>query len=115
MARPVKRRCICSLPSVTCFAPEGAPAQGCATIGYDEYEVLRLMDYIHLSQAECAARMGVSRATVARLYERARQVVAEALVLGKRLRIEGGDVYVCPEPRPECADEPHCCHRQAKD
>lgn len=115
IARPVKRRCICSLPNVTCFAPEDAPAEGCVTIGYDEYEVLRLMDFVHLSQAECAARMGVSRATVARLCESARQAVAEVLVLGKKLKIEGGDVYVCLEPKPECAGEPYCCHRQAKD
>lgn len=99
------------MPSVTCFAPENAPAEGCVCIGCDEYETLRLMDYVHLSQEECAVRMGVSRATVARLYEHARQAIAEALVLGKKLRIEGGDVYVCCGPRPECAGEAHCCHR----
>ena len=110
MARPVKSRCICSMPSVTCFAPDGAPAQDGVVIGFDEYEALRLMDYVQLSQAECAARMGVSRATVARLYESARRAVAEALVLGLTLRIEGGDVYVCRGPRPECAGEKHCCH-----
>lgn len=100
------------MPDVTCFAPENSPAGGCVVIGCDEYEVLRLMDYVHLSQEECAARMGVSRATVARLYERARQAVAEVLVLGKKLRIEGGDVYVCRGPKPECAGEAHCCHRR---
>lgn len=72
------------MPSVTCFAPENAPHEGCVTIGYDEYEVLRLMDYVQLSQAECAERMGVSRATVARLYENARRAIAEVLVLGDR-------------------------------
>ena len=55
--------------------------------------------------------MGVSRATVARMYERARGAVAEALVLGKRLKIEGGDVRICPAMKPECAGEPLCCHR----
>lgn len=100
------------MPNVTCFAPENVSAEGCVVIGYDEYETLRLMDYVHLSQEECAVRMGVSRATVARLYEHARQAVAEALVLGKRLRIEGGDVHVCRGPKPECAGEAHCCHRR---
>lgn len=114
MARPVKRRCICSMPDVTCFAPEGMPAEECVVIGFDEYEVLRLMDYVQLSQADCAARMGVSRPTVARLYENVRRAVAEALVTGKTLRIEGGDVDVCRGFRPECAGEKHCCHLKSK-
>lgn len=111
----MKRRCICAMPSFRCFAPEGASAEDCVQIGYDEFEVLRLMDYVHLSQAACAARMGVSRATVARLYERAREAVAEVLVCGKRLMIEGGDVFVCPGARPECAGGSHCCHRFMKE
>lgn len=81
-------------------------------MGLDEYETVRLMDFVHLSQEECARRMGVSRATVARLYEHARQVMVEALVLGKRLTLEGGNVNVCLEMKPECIDEPYCCHRQ---
>lgn len=80
-------------------------------MGLDEYETVRLMDFVHLSQAECANRMGVSRATVARLYEHARQIMAEALVLGKRLTVEGGNVTVCLKPKPECVNEPYCCHR----
>ena len=101
------------MPNVTCFAPEGVSAAQSVVIGCDEYEVLRLMDYVQLSQADCAAQMGVSRATVARLYESARRAVAEALVQGKTLRIEGGDVCVCRSRRPECAGERHCCHRQS--
>lgn len=115
IARPFKLRCICSVPRYTCFAPESGEASDTVQIGFDEYEALRLMDYVHLSQAQCAARMGVSRATVARMYERARQSVAEALVLGKRLKIAGGDVIVCEKMKPECANEPLCCHRQCND
>jgi len=99
------------MPNVTCFAPEGVSAAQSVVIGCDEYEVLRLMDYVQLSQADCAAQMGVSRATVARLYESARRAVAEALVQGKTLRIEGGDVYVCRASGPECAGRGHCCRR----
>ena len=112
MARPFKQRCICSVPKVTSFVPEGQPAEGTVRIGYDEYEVLRLMDFRKMTQVECAERMGVSRATIARMYERARQAVVEALVLGRRLKIEGGDVLVCPRMKPECIDEPFCCHRR---
>lgn len=80
-------------------------------MGLDEYEIVRLMDHVGLSQADCARRMGVSRATVARLYGQARRTISEALILGKRLTIEGGDVTVCPTMKPECANEPYCCHR----
>ena len=64
MARPFKQRCICSVPKVTSFVPEGQPAEGTVRIGYDEYEVLRLMDFRKMTQAECAERMGISRADV---------------------------------------------------
>lgn len=126
MARPQKRRCICSIPKTTCFEPvtppegQGRPAGGeeaageRVNIGFDEYETLRLMDYEHFSQKQCAERMRVSRATVARMYENARGKVAEALVRGKGITIAGGDVAVCGAPRPECANEPHCCHRKGK-
>ena len=33
------------------------------------------------------------------------------LVNSRSLTISGGDVYVCPAMRPECAGEEHCCHR----
>lgn len=111
MARPSKRRCICSVPKHTCFAPVGGVTTQSVTIGYDEYEVIRQIDYARLSQAQCAKKMGISRATVARMYEHARSAIAEALVTGKQLRIRGGEVEVCTQMKPECADEPYCCHR----
>ena len=33
---------------------------------------------------------------------------------GQALTIAGGDVAVCEEMRPECRDEPLCCHRQGQ-
>ena len=60
-------------------------------IGYDEYEVIRLLDYELLSQKQCADKMSISRSTVARMYEHARQQIADALVNGKRITISGGD------------------------
>ena len=59
-------------------------------IGFDEYETLRLMDYEYFSQQQCAERMQVSWATVARMYENARRKVAEALVKGKGLSLQEG-------------------------
>ena len=117
MARPFKCRCICSFPDVTAFEPcrrsnvQHETLEG-IQLGIDEYEVIRLIDYRGFSQEECAVRMHVARTTVARMYDNARRKIAEALVLGKKLSITGGEVMVCERMRPECIGEPHCCHRE---
>lgn len=111
MARPQKCRCICSKPNTTRFIPVNDRTDAAVTLGYDEYEVLRLLDYIQLTQEQCALKMCVSRTTVTRMYEAARRKIAEALVCGKTIEIAGGDVIVCTGPKPECTNEPNCCHR----
>ena len=111
MSRPQKQRCICSVPEVTGFEPQGCAPSGSITLTYDEYETIRLLDYMQLTQEQCAKRMGISRPTVTRIYDEARRKMADMIVNGKSLVIGGGDVYVCPAMRPECADEEHCCHK----
>lgn len=111
MARPQKCRCICSIPKNTCFYPENHDDTGVVTLGFDEYETVRLIDYEKFSQFQCAGRMQVSRATVARMYENARQKLADALVNGKKIVISGGDIAICTEIKPECKNMAHCCHR----
>ena len=111
MARPQKQRCICSIPQVTGFLPLGCEASGSVNLTYDEYEVIRLLDYMQMTQEQCAKRMGISRPTVTRIYEEARRKMADMLVNGKSLVIGGGDVYVCPAMRPECEGEEHWCHK----
>lgn len=112
MPRPQKQRCICSLPRARGFAPQGCGASGSVNLTYDEYEVIRLLDYMQMTQERCAERMGISRPTVTRIYDEARRKVADMLVNSRNLTISGGDVYVCPAMRPECAGEEHCCHRE---
>jgi len=58
----------------------------------DGLEALRLADLEGLYQEEAAQRMGVSRATFARVLATARKTVAEALVHGKAVEISGGTV-----------------------
>ena len=83
-------------------------------LGYDEYEVVRLLDYEGLSQEQCAEKMAVSRPTVTRMYEDARRKIADALVNGRDIVMHPADVTVCPAPRPECAHVAHCCHRRGQ-
>jgi predicted RNA-binding Zn-ribbon protein involved in translation (DUF1610 family) len=64
----------------------------------DEYEAIRLADMEGLYQEKVAEMMGVSRQTVGRILQSAHKKIAEALVHGKAIRIEGG-AYVENEMR----------------
>jgi len=91
------------------FKPAGVPASTLeeVVLSLDEFEALRLADLEGLYQEQAAERMQVSRQTFGRTVEAARKKVAEALVLGKALRIEGGNVQL-PEMRTfACADCRH--------
>lgn len=94
MPRPKQRRWVSGPPLMQGFKPFGIPRGrlGSVILLMDEYESVRLLDYEGLSQEQAAERMRVSRPTLTRIYEQARKTIAEALVEGKMIRIEGGDV-----------------------
>lgn len=74
--------------------PDGAAASDVdeVILGFDEAEALRLADLEGLYQEAAARSMGVSRQTFGRIVEAARRKVADAVLNGKMLRIEGGEV-----------------------
>lgn len=78
----------------------------------DEYETIRLIDLEGLTQEECAERMKVARTTVQGIYAGARKKVAESLVAGKMLRIEGGDYRLCDGYAESC--RPCGCRRHRR-
>ncbi|MGI2336664.1 MAG: DUF134 domain-containing protein [Dehalogenimonas sp.] len=96
MTRPKKCRAVDSLPGVIYFKPAGVPLRFIEEVHLtvEEYEALRLCDLEGLDQAECAAKMLISRATVQRLLTQARYNVAAAITQGKALRIGGGNYVV---------------------
>ncbi|MEG1501516.1 MAG: DUF134 domain-containing protein, partial [Clostridiales bacterium] len=57
----------------------------------DEYETIRLIDLEGLTQEESAQQMNVARTTVQKIYNDAKKKLAESLVKGKILSIEGGE------------------------
>jgi len=65
----------------------------------DEREALRLADLEGLSHEEAGQMMGVSRATFGRIIEQARKVVADALINGKAIHIEGGNYEISDTDR----------------
>lgn len=126
MTRPKCCRQIGFMPEKTCFQPEGATPSPFEVVllNLDEYEAIRLADLEGLYQAQAAFRMNVSRQTFGRIIEAARRKVADVLVHGKILKIEGGPVSIdagepvrCPRCRrafpPDCGKRndrscPHC-------
>ena len=93
MPRPLRWRNVSSLPRVNFFTPVGLPAyplkEVCLFI--EEVEAIRLKDLEGLDQEECAKRMRISRPTFHRVLENARRKLADALLNGKPIRIEGGN------------------------
>ena len=59
----------------------------------EEYEAIRLLDYQNLTQEQAAVHMDVSRPTLTRIYEEARNKVATAFVEGRDIIFKGGDIY----------------------
>lgn len=107
MPRPVNCRRIGQAPCVARFKPAGVPCSEIETVtmSLDEFEAMRLTDLEGLYHAQAAEMMGVSRPTLSRIIESAHLKVADALVRGKELRIEGGFVTSGGAAGQEC---PHC-------
>jgi predicted DNA-binding protein (UPF0251 family) len=59
---------------------------------FEEYEAIRLTDYLGLEQEKAAIEMNVSRPTFTRIYEVARRKMANALVDNLPLKVAGGNV-----------------------
>lgn len=96
MSRPAKCRRVCHYPQTLEFLPsQGADGKAPVIMTVDEYETIRLIDREGLSQEQCSVFMQVARTTVQRVYEGARKKLADVLVEGRPLRIEGGDFRLC--------------------
>lgn len=90
MPRPKKTRFVSGYPAIAAFIPQGMGTNGDVFMSIEELEAIRLSDFEHLDQEAAASMMKVSRHTYGRILTAARSIVAEALVTGKALKIEGG-------------------------
>lgn len=102
MSRPRKCRKVCCLPRVTEFHPKDKENENIIILTVDEYETIRLIDKEGLSQKECADYMEVARTTVQQIYNSARVKIANALVDGTGIRIEGGNYTLCSDDEKKC-------------
>ena len=92
MPRPRLLRRVGCMPDATYFKPAGVPKFGLeeVVLTIDEYEAVRLSDLEELDQEEAAQKMKISQPTFHRLLSGARKKLADSIVNGKALRIEGG-------------------------
>lgn len=96
MPRPKKCKRVCFMPETPEFVPVGASrSKAPVYMTVDEYETIRLIDREGFSQEECGERMGVARTTAQQIYASARKKLAEMLVEGLPLKIQGGEYKVC--------------------
>ena len=115
MPRPKKSRRVCSMPRVNSFGPlsNSGYEKEPVVMTVEEFETIRLIDKEGLMQEDCADQMDVARTTVQRIYFEARKKIAEALVEGKNIIIEGGNYKVCNKYQSPCGC-PHCKRNMMK-
>lgn len=82
------------MPASCLFKSEKSSSTG-VVMNVEEYECIRLIDYMGYNQADCARQMQVSRATVQTIYSEARKKIARFIVEGINLSIDGGDYELC--------------------
>lgn len=99
MARNPKCRKVCQMPSCCRFNSLNDSKDDIKDeiiiMSVEEYETIRLIDYAGLTQEECASQMHVSRTTIQRIYNDARNKLAVFLVEGTGLNISGGSYELC--------------------
>ena len=108
MSRPVKLRCIAQMPQFSYFKPLGVPVRilNKVSLSIEEIEAIRLKDMEGLEQEASAQKMCISRPTFHRILQSARKKLADALVTGKAIQIEGGN-FGFPQSRFICNEDGH--------
>jgi predicted DNA-binding protein (UPF0251 family) len=109
MARPKCPRHVNGLPFNNHFKPKGIPMSALkeVVLTVDEFEALRLADYEGLYHQQAAKEMNVSRQTFGRIMESAHKKVADVIIHGRALKIEGGVFKTTEKRRFKCFE---CLH-----
>jgi predicted DNA-binding protein (UPF0251 family) len=80
------------MPACSYYKPQGIPLRVLEQVNLtvDEIEAIRLVDLGAMYQEDAAKQMNISRQTLGRIIDPAHKKIADALVNGKALSIEGG-------------------------
>ncbi len=93
--RPKKYRIVRQDPKISQFSPRGRPGRPDeVAISIDEFEAIRLADFLGLSQQEAAKSMHISQQTFSRTLTKARKTLANGLVRGAIIKIQGGQYVI---------------------
>jgi len=93
--RPKKYRIVKVDPKISQFSPRGRPGRPDEVeLKMDEFEALRLADYLNLGQKESAKSMRISQQTFSRIIKRARGLMAKGITTGSAIRIQGGQYVI---------------------
>jgi len=115
MPRPQKWRKVCAMPHYTSFFPSQAKNESdVVEMTVDEYETIRLIDLEDFTQEQCAGQMEVARTTVQAIYQAARKKLADCIVNGKTLVINGGEYRICEHGSKCCGRSQGCCYHQSE-
>ena len=100
MPRPRRVRRVFFEPRIDYFKPAGVMLRMLQEniITSDELEVIRLIDYEKIEQEKAGKKMKISQPTLSRLLTSARKKIADALINGKAIKIQGG-VFEMVQPR----------------
>jgi len=105
--RPKKYRIVRTDPKISQFSPRGrAGRPDEVDLAMDEFEAIRLTDFLGLGQKESAKFMRISQPTFSRTLEKARRTIATALVKGTIIKIQGGHYVFSSreDPHPKRVD-----------
>ena len=103
MTRPLCCRKIGCVPNVNYFKPQGESASSeNVTLSLDEFEAIKLADYEGQYQESAALQMNISRQTFGRIIDSAHKKIADVLINGKSLKIEGGTVAIVTQDTVTC-------------
>jgi len=93
MPRPRLPRRIFFQPDVTYFKPAGIMLRHLqeSILTREELEAIRLIDLEQQEQSKAGKKMKISQPTLSRLLSSARKKIADALVNGKAIKIQGGN------------------------
>jgi len=96
MVRPTRTRRIFFQPDVTYFKPAGIPMSDLkeTILGFDELEAVRLIDSERMEQHKAGEKMKVSQSTLSRLLRTGRKKLADAIVNGQAIKIQGGNFKI---------------------
>lgn len=93
MVRQTKSKKIGKMPEYNSFYSEKKDNLE-IYLSLEEFETIRLIDYLGYHQQQCADEMEISRTTVVSLYNTARKKLARFLIEGHTMKINGGHFHL---------------------